>query len=132
MASASQQPTILRTAEQAASLFAPLFGDLRHQKCLVAHLDPQSRLLALVEAAEGGESEAENPLRAIIADALRLDSAGLILAHCRPGGDPEPSEADRASTARLAQVAAWLEIRLVDHLIFAGGEWRSFRAMGLL
>ncbi len=132
MARAFQQPAVLGGAEQAAALFEPLFGDCRRETWLVAHLDGQSRLLASLEAGEGGEPEGQLPLRAIIADALRLDSAGLILGHCRPGGDPEPSEADRAATARLALAAARLEIRLLDHLIFAGGEWRSFRAMGLL
>jgi len=132
MASASEQPPVVRTAEDAARLFAPLFADLRREKLLVAHLDTDSRLLALVEAGDGAASRVELPLRAIIADALRLGSAGIILAHCHPSGDPEPSEADRASTARLSQVAAWLEISLHDHLIFAGEEWRSFRAMGLL
>jgi DNA repair protein RadC len=122
----------LRAAEDAVALFAPFFAGLRREKLLVAHLDPDSRLIALVEAGDGGTAEVELPLRAIIAEALRLDSAGLILAHCHPSGDPEPSEADRSSTARLAQVASWLDIRLHDHLIFAGAEWRSFRAMGLL
>ena len=132
MARASEPPPALRTAEDAVALFAPLFADLRREKLLVAHLDLDSRLLALVEAGDGGTTEVELPLRAIIADALRLDSAGLILAHCHPSGDPEPSEADRSSTARLAQIASWLDIRLHDHFIFAAGEWRSLRAMGLL
>jgi DNA repair protein RadC len=132
MAEASEQQTILRTFDDAISLFAPRFASLHGETLLVAYLDSESRLLALVEAGDGGVSEAELTLRAIIAEALALDAAGLILAHCHQSGDPEPSEADRACTARLAQVAAWLEIRLLDHLIFAGNEWRSFRAMGLL
>ena len=132
MARASEQPFVLRSPEDAVSLFAPRLRDLACEKLLVAHLDAESRLLALVEAGDGGASEVELPLRAIVADALRLESAGLILAHCHPSGDPEPSEADRVSTARLALVAGWLDIRLHDHLIFAGDDWRSFRAMGLL
>jgi DNA repair protein RadC len=130
IATASEQPLELRTAEDAASLFAPCFANSGRETWLVAYLDRDSHLLALLEAKDG--EELELPLRSIIADALRLDAAGLILGHGRPSGDPEPSEADRAATARLAQVAAWLEIRLHDHLIFAAGEWRSIRAMGLL
>ena len=72
------------------------------------------------------------PIRAIVADALRLDSAGLILAHCHPSGDPEPSAADIAATRRLSEMGAQLGLSLHDHLIFAGGECRSFRALGLL
>jgi DNA repair protein RadC len=126
------EPALLRNAEDAIALFAPLLAGCAKEKLLVAHLDSESRLLALVEAEEGGDAEVDIPLRAIVADALRLGSAGLVVAHCHPSGDPTPSEADLAATSRLAQIAAWLDIRLHDHLIFAGKGWRSFRALELL
>ena len=72
------------------------------------------------------------PVRTIVADALRLESAGLILGHYHPSGDPEPSQADIAATRRLSEMGAELGLSLYDHLIFGGGECRSFRALGLL
>lgn len=128
----STQPVAIRTAEDAAALFGPLLASGAHEKLLVAHLDARSRLLELVEAEEGGDIDVALPLRAIVGDALRLGSAGLILGHSHPSGNPEPSEADLDATRRLAQIAAWLDIRFHDHLIFAGKEWRSFRMLGLL
>jgi DNA repair protein RadC len=131
MATLSSQPFV-RTAEDAAALLGPRLAGGTRERLLVAHLDGDSRLLDLIEAEEGGDSDVEIPLRVIVADALRLGSVGLVVGHCHPSGNPEPSEADRAGTARLALVASWLDIRLHDHLVFAGGEWRSFRMMGLL
>ena len=72
------------------------------------------------------------PVRPIIADAIRFESAGLILAHFHPSGDAEPSDADIAATRTLQEMGAGLAFRLDDHLIFAGGQCRSLRAMGLL
>jgi DNA repair protein RadC len=132
MATLSPHAPIVRTAEDAAALLGPRLAGGTKEKLLVAHVDGAWRLLDLIEMGEGGDAEVEIPLRAIIADALRLGSAGLVVGHCHPSGDPAPSEVDLAGTARLAQVAAWLDIRLHDHLIFAGGEWRSFRMLGLL
>lgn len=56
----------------------------------------------------------------------------MRLVHNHPSGDPTPSAADCRVTARLAEVAGALDIALHDHLVFAGGDCRSFRALGLL
>ena len=72
------------------------------------------------------------PLRTIIADALALESSGIVLAHNHPGGDPSPSRADINATRALADLAHPLGIRLHDHLIFARGDCRSLRALGLM
>jgi len=72
------------------------------------------------------------PMAAIFKAALNHGAAGLIVAHNHPSGDPTPSRADIAATRRLAETAANLGLVLHDHLIFAGGECRSFRELGLL
>ena len=54
------------------------------------------------------------------------------MAHNHPSGDPRPSRADIQATRRLAETADALDIRLHDHLIFAGTDCRSFRELGLL
>lgn len=123
---------IIRTAGDAARLFRARFRRRERETLLVAHLDGERRLLRLSEEAIGSVGHVALPIRAIVADALRLDSAGLILAHCHPSGDPEPSAADIAATRRLSEMGAQLGLSLHDHLIFAGGECRSFRALGLL
>lgn len=120
------------TASDAARLLAPLFAAARGEKLAVAHLDAGRALLAVEEPAAGGAGHVDLPIRAIIVRALDLGAEGLILAHNHPSGDPSPSRADIAATRRFAATADALGIRLFDHLIFAGGDCRSFRALGLL
>jgi DNA repair protein RadC len=43
-----------------------------------------------------------------------------------------PSNADKIATRRLADLARLMEIYVVDHLVFGGDRWVSFRALGLL
>jgi len=122
----------LRNAGDAASLLAPLLAGAVRECLLVAHVGRDHRLLQLVREEEGARDQVSIPARAILVDAIRLGSSRLILAHCHPSGDPAPSAHDIAATRRLADMAAVVGISLEDHLIFAGGDCRSFRALGLL
>jgi DNA repair protein RadC len=89
-------------------------------------------MLALDRQPGSAGDTADLPLRQIIGAALAHGSQGLILAHNHPSGDASPSRADLDATRRLADTAASLGIRVHDHLIFAGRDCRSLRAMGLL
>jgi DNA repair protein RadC len=121
----------LGNAAAAASLFGPAMADAPCEAVQVAFLDRELRLIEVTRSG-GGPASAPLLVRTIIADALRHDAAGMILAHNHPSGDPEPSRADLAATRQLGQAAAAVGVRLYDHLIFAGGECRSLRALGLL
>ena len=97
----------------------------------VAHVDEQS-LCVHLSRHSGDESSATFPLRDIIAEAALHRSAGILLAHNHPSGDPRPSQSDCRATRRLAAVAEAMDCTVLDHLVFAGSEWTSFRRMGLL
>ena len=123
---------VLRTARDAADLFRPRLAQAPFETLLVACLDEARRLLGVIEAEEGDVAGVGLAARQMLALAIRLGATGLVLAHNHPSGDPTPSEADAAATRRLAAAAAELGLTLHDHLIFADGECRSFRAMGLI
>ena len=123
---------IVDNARFAADLLCPLFSGLRRERLAVIHLDAARRLLALDEEVARGADSMALPVRDIIAAALTRGAFGLVIAHNHPSGDPDPSPADIAATRRLAEAADRLDIRLHDHLIFAAGDCRSFRALGLL
>jgi DNA repair protein RadC len=127
------QPLKLDGLEAACSFFAGCFAESDPaRECLwVAHVDRDANCLHLSRH-DGGTCEAALPIRAIIADAAVHGSAGVILAHNHPSGDPEPSVADCRATRRLASAAEALDCAVVDHLVVAGDEWTSFRRLGLL
>ena len=119
------------TARHAADLLAPLFAGRLEEAVATLHLDRDRRVLRVMRF-DGDPGWAELPVRAIVAEALRLGSAAIVLAHNHPSGVAAPSEDDLAATRRLAQVVEPLGIRLHDHLIFAGGGCLSMRGLGLL
>ena len=71
-------------------------------------------------------------MRLLLGEALRLDAAGIILAHSHPSGICRPSPSDITATHKLAMVARALDVSLVDHLIFTNDAVYSMRAGGLL
>ena len=123
---------IVDTARAAADLLAPLFAGAQGEKLAVVYLDKARRLIAVEEHDLGGGDETILPIREIFTAALEHGAAGMVIAHNHPSGDSNPSPADEAATRRLAETSEALAIVLHDHLIFAGGEWLSFRQLGLL
>jgi DNA repair protein RadC len=106
-------------------------SDPSRESLWVAHLDRESRCVHLSRHS-GDETGAPFPLRDIIVDAAEHGSAGIVLAHNHPSGDPLPSESDCRATRRLATAAEALDCTVLDHLVFAGNECTSFRQIGLL
>jgi DNA repair protein RadC len=123
---------VVATAQDAAKLLAPLFLDLGGEKLALLYLDGGRRVIAVESHPVVERDEIVLPMAEIFRAALNHEAAGLIVAHNHPSGDPTPSRADIAATRRLAETAANLGIVLHDHLVFAGGECRSFRELGLL
>lgn len=116
----------------ATSLFAPALAGLDHEELCIAHLDGDLRLLKLTATRGSDDRSVDMPIRVLLHDALALGSRALLIAHNHPGGDATPSRADKAATRRLVDLTRPLDIRLIDHLIFAGNGCISFREMGLL
>jgi DNA repair protein RadC len=117
----------------ARKFFAGCFGEFEGERetLWVAHVDEQARCIHLSRH-DGEEAGMDFPLRAIIADAAEHGSAGMVLAHNHPSGDPRPSDSDLRATRRLASAAEALDCTVLDHLVFAGSDCTSLRRLGYL
>ena len=129
----AELPLKLDGLASARAFFAGCIADSDpgRESLWVAHLDDHARCLHLTRH-PGDDSGADFPLRAIIGDAVVHGSAGIVLAHNHPSGDPTPSQADKRATARLACAAEALDCTIVDHHVFGGDLVYSFSQLGLL
>jgi DNA repair protein RadC len=93
-----------------------------------------SRRTYLGEAAmgQGGAASLSVRMRELFARALGVSANGLIIAHNHPSGDCRPSPGDIAATRRLREIAAALDIELIDHFIITESAFYSMRAGGHL
>jgi DNA repair protein RadC len=129
----AEHPLKIDGAAAAREFFAGCFADSDggRESIWVAHVDDQARCVHLSRH-DGDETGADFPIREIITDAALHGSAGIIVAHNHPSGDPRPSDSDCRATRRLATAAEAIDCAVLDHLVFAGTEWTSFRRLGLL
>jgi len=67
----------------------------------------------------------------VLKEAVRANAPALILSHCHPSGDPDPSPEDVQTTKMLRQAAGLLGIDLVDHVIVGRDAWISLRDRGM-
>ena len=107
-----------RLRGQPQEVFACLFLDARH------------RALAFEELFHGTVDGAEVHPREVVRRALAHNAAAVIAGHNHPSGNPEPSAADRAVTARLKQSLALVDVRLLDHFVIGDGAPSSMAARG--
>ena len=126
-------PEFQRIADPQAA--AALFAPLAEEQCEVAafvYLDGDERVLGCREARSYSRDSFDLPIRDVVADALRCDARGVVMAHNHPSGDPTPSAADREATRLLVRALDPVGVRLLDHLVMSRSGFTSFRDMGLL
>lgn len=68
----------------------------------------------------------------MVREALRLNAAAVILSHNHPSGETRPSRADEVLTSTLKSALAMVDVRVLDHIITAGGESLSMAEKGLI
>jgi DNA repair protein RadC len=107
-------------------------GTLDHEVFAIIFLDRRNRVISYQEMFRGTIDGASVHPREVVKEALRQNAASLILAHPHPSGVAEPSQADELITNRLKEALSLVDIRILDHIIVAGGDTRSMAEMGLL
>ena len=107
-------------------------GALEHEMFCVLLLDKRHRLIEFVELFRGTIDGATVHPREVVKLALAKNAAALVLAHPHPSGVAEPSQADELITQRLKDALSLVDIRVLDHVIIAGGVAVSLAERGVL
>lgn len=126
-----QLPTI-RKPEDAYDLVKASFQDLDREHFKVIHLNTKNQVLKVETTAVGILSSSPVHPREVFKEAVKMSSAGLILAHNHPSGDPTPSQDDLLLTKRLYEAGEILGIRIIDHLIIGDNRYLSLKERGQL
>jgi DNA repair protein RadC len=107
-------------------------GTLEREVFVVIFLDRRHRLISYQEMFQGTIDGASVHPREVVKEALKQNAAAVILAHPHPSGVAEPSQADELITQRLKEALGLVDIRILDHIIFAGRDTISFAERGFL
>jgi len=70
--------------------------------------------------------------RDLFREALKANAYALIIAHNHPSQDPSPTQEDIKLTKRLARISRMLEVPILDHIVFTGEKYFSFKEHSLI
>jgi DNA repair protein RadC len=98
----------------------------------VVCLNSAHEALGWVRVSSGGFDRTTVDGRLIFGIALQAASSAVIVAHNHPSGNLQPSNEDRAVTARLKAAGELLHIPVLDHIILGKDAAFSFADEGLL
>lgn len=116
----------------AANLLMYRMAALEQEYLFVILLDTRNRVIgAPLEVYHGSLNTSLIRVGEVFRDAIRLNAAGLIVAHNHPSGDPSPSPEDVAVTRALVEAGKLLDIDVLDHLVFGRYRFVSLKERGL-
>ncbi len=67
----------------------------------------------------------------VFREAIRANSAAMIVVHNHPSGDPTPSPDDVQVTRMIVEAGTLLHIDVLDHLIIGRQRFVSMKERGL-
>ena len=104
----------------------PRLKGLDHEEAWAFYLNRAHYVTLREQLSSGSWDETLLDIRMVLRRALEQRSAGVILVHNHPSGNPHPGQADIRMTARLREGLATLDISLIDHVIVCDDQYYSF------
>lgn len=99
-----------------------LFIGAHEERVYMICLDQSGRVLHPALLHKGTIDEVKLYPREVVETAIRYHAHAVLLAHNHPSGRAEPSHEDYETTRRVIDALKVISVRVVDHLIFAGGD----------
>ena len=108
------------------------FEDLNHEEFRILLLNRSNKVIENKKISTGGISGTVADPRLIKKSALDAKASSIILMHNHPSGALKPSRADIQLTKKIQKASGYLDILVIDHLIFTDRAYYSFADEGLL
>jgi DNA repair protein RadC len=131
LATAPEERAQIRSPADAANLLMLEMGLLEQEHLRVVLLDTRNRVLTVTTVYKGSLNASMIRVGELFRDAIRRNSAAIIIAHNHPSGDPTPSPEDVAVTKQVVQAGRLLDIDVLDHIVIGRGRFVSLKERGL-
>jgi DNA repair protein RadC len=125
-----ERPTI-NSPGDAAALVQPEMSMLETEHLRVILLDTRNHVLDIVDVYQGSVNSSQVRVGEVFKQAVRRNSAAVIICHNHPSGDPTPSPDDVAVTRAFVQAGKLLDTETLDHLVIGKNRFVSMKERGL-
>ena len=122
----------IRAPADLAERLIPAMGHLEREELRSILLNTKNTVTGMVTVYAGNLAGSSVRVGEVFREAVRRQSAAMVVVHNHPSGDPSPSAEDLRITRELAEAGRLLDIELLDHLVIGHGRWVSLRSLGVI
>ncbi|MBA3947719.1 MAG: DNA repair protein RadC [Herpetosiphonaceae bacterium] len=130
LAAPEERPQISSPADVAGLLMLEM-SHLEQEHLRIVLLNTKNRVQKIHTVYVGTINSSAVRVGEVFKEALRQNSAALIVVHNHPSGDPTPSPEDVQVTRQLVEAGTLLDVQVLDHLVIGQGRWVSLKERGL-
>ncbi|SMB88160.1 DNA replication and repair protein RadC [Hymenobacter roseosalivarius DSM 11622] len=124
--------TTITCSRDIYQLIRPNLQDLPHEEFWVILLNRANVVMRKQPISSGGVAGTVADPKMIFKHALEQLASSIILVHNHPSGNLKPSAADIALTRKLKEAGQFLDLPILDHLIYTDHGYYSFADEGVL
>lgn len=129
---AENREVTIRSSADVAMLMSPSLEGLDYEEFWVLMLSRSNRVKFRRCLSQGGTAGTVVDVKLLMKRAVDCLASGLILVHNHPSGNPKPSVEDDRLTSKIKEAAAYLDMRVLDHIIIARDRAYSYADEGRL
>ena len=126
-----QEMPIIYRSESVVDLLSDEMSKLAQEQVRVLLLDRKNRVVGQRTIYQGNAYAALVRPAEVFRPAVIEAAPHIVVVHCHPSGDPEPSRDDIKLTKDLTEVGELLGIELLDHVVIGADGWVSIKQQGL-
>ena len=120
----------VRSSKDIYNYFLPKMKDLPYEEGHVLLLNNQLTIIGSRLIGRGGLTAATVDLRIVLREALLSRATHIALCHNHPSGNPHPSREDDRLTENLRKGCEAIQVKLIDHVVVADGNYYSYADEG--
>ena len=124
--------TTITCSRDIYNLIRPNLMDLPHEEFWVILLNRANVVMRKTAISRGGVAGTVADPKMIFKEALEQLASSIILVHNHPSGNRNPSAADIQLTKKLKEAGNFLDLPILDHLIYSDQGYYSFADEGML
>ena len=122
----------ITSSQQVYSNMRQHLQDLMHEEFWVILLNRANEIIKILRISTGGMSGTVADGKMIFRQALEYGAQGIILVHNHPSGQLSPSENDKQLTIKMVDFGRYIDLQVLDHVIFTDHGYYSFADEGKL
>lgn len=130
--SPNRKPIIVKNSLDVFNHVKCMFSLLAHEEFIILLLNNNNEIIHSHRLSRGGLTATVADGRILFKIAFEYKATAIILCHNHPSGNPTPSEQDIRLTKNYRKFGEFIDLPILDHIIYSDFEYFSFADEGLL